>query len=129
MPSYYRYLVFLFIIFISGCGYKNQPLNDNLIKKDFKYKTFALEDRYVMFALENLRQGNNEEASELFEKLFNNTLKEEYLLEYAKLAFGLKRYDELISYVQKNKNLLNKNKNRILKIYILSLIQKSELIC
>ena len=39
----------------------------------------------------------------------------------------LKRYDELISYVQKNKNTLDENKNQILKVYILALIQKSEL--
>ncbi|WP_320034442.1 hypothetical protein [Halarcobacter sp.] len=117
----------IFLIFLSGCSLNNENINTNLIKKDFKYKTFALEDRYIMFALEYLRQGNNEEASDLFLKLFENTLKEQYLLEYTKLAFGLKRYDELISYVQKNKNTLDENKNQILKVYILALIQKSEL--
>ncbi|XOB61144.1 hypothetical protein ACMC56_11060 [Campylobacterota bacterium DY0563] len=127
MSSYYRYLIFIFLIFLSGCSLNNENINTNLIKKDFKYKTFALEDRYIMFALEYLRQGNNEEASDLFLKLFENTLKEQYLLEYTKLAFGLKRYDELISYVQKNKNTLDENKNQILKVYILALIQKSEL--
>ena len=91
MSSYYRYLILIFLIFLSGCSLNNENINTNLIKKDFKYKTFALEDRYIMFALEYLRQGNNEEASDLFLKLFENTLKEQYLLEYTKLAFGFKK--------------------------------------
>ncbi len=127
MSSYYRYIIFIFLIFLSGCSLNNQSIDNNLIKKDYKYKTFALEDRYIMFALEYLRQGNKEEASDLFLKLFENTLKEQYLLEYTKLAFSLKRYDELITYVKNNKNILDINKNRILKIYVLALIQKSEL--
>lgn len=126
MPGYSRSLTLIvFIFFFSGCSFLNESVENNLMHHDFKYKTFAQEDRYVMFALEYLREGNKEEAVDLFEKLYENTLNDEYLLEYSKLSFALKRYDDLIALVEKNRT--NITSDRILKIYILSLIQKSEL--
>lgn len=44
-----------------------------------------------MFALEYDRQGMKEESRELFLKLYSQTLKEEYLFEYIRGSFALKK--------------------------------------
>ncbi|QDF29404.1 tetratricopeptide repeat protein [Halarcobacter anaerophilus] len=127
MPGYSRIVILIiFSFFISGCSFLNEPQKSNLINPDFKYKTFAQEDRYVMYALEYLREGNKEEAADLFEKLYENTFNNEYLLEYSRLSFALKRYDDLIEIIEKNREKITNSEDNILKIYILALVQKSE---
>merc|ERR1711879_336180 len=78
----------------------------------------------IMFALEYSKQNQKESAKELFYELYENTLKEEYLLEYLKLSFVLKQYDDIISKFQINEKQLIRYKKRIQKLYILSLIQE-----
>jgi len=128
VPSYKRIIIYVFLVsMIVGCSQINQqPIQNNLIKKSFKYKTFAHEDKYIMFALEFVRQGKSEEARELFKRLYDKTLKEEYLLEYAKFSFTSKKYDDVITVVEENRKKLEIEKNNILKIYILSLMQKKD---
>lgn len=129
MSSYSRFIVsILFLFFLTGCNSVNsiqqQVSQENLIKKDFKYKEFEQEDKYVMFALESDRQGYKRDARDLYKKLFEETLKEEYLLEYIKLSFSLKNYDNVIEIVDDNYSTLDFKKVDIKKIYILALMQK-----
>ncbi len=124
MSSYKRIVVFIFLIFfISACTQFMQPEKKELKQVKYNYKTFAQEDRYIMFALEYDRQNQKLNASEVFLELYTNTLKEEYFLEYLKLSFFLKKYDEVIFKFEENEKQINRYKNRIEKIYILSLLQ------
>jgi len=128
VSSYSRIIILIFSLFlISGCSLENEPSKPEVVTSPkFKYKTFSQEDKYIMFALEYLKEGNKDEATDIFEKLYDKTLKKEYLLEYIRLSFSLKRYDDLIKKVEKNRASVNDLNDNVLKIYILSLIQKSE---
>lgn len=131
MPSYKRVINFIFlIIFISACSTTfQQPVKNDSVKtgKTYSiYKSYDNENRYIMFALEHLKQGNQEASRELFRRLFENTLKEEYLLEYSKLSFVLKRHDDVISKIETYKKNIVQKETEIKRVYILSLIQKKE---
>ena len=56
-----------------------------------------------MFALEYDKQGRKNEARELYRTLYEKTLREEYLFEYSKLSFALKKYDDVIDLVEDNR--------------------------
>ncbi len=130
MSSYKSILVVLFFfLFITGCEKVNppQPYSENLMKKKFKYKAFEHEDKYIMFALEFDRQGQKEEARELYKRLYENTSNDEYLLEYIKISFALKSYDDILSIVDSNIKNIEDKKLEIKKIYILSLMQMANL--
>ncbi len=130
MSSYKSILVVLFLfLFITGCEKANppQPYSENLMKKKFKYKAFEHEDKYIMFALEFDRQGQKEEARELYKRLYENTSNDEYLLEYIKISFALKSYDDILSIVDSNIKNIEDKKLEIKKIYILSLMQMANL--
>lgn len=132
MPSYSRFIVYsLLTFYLTGCYSVNttqqQVSQENLIKKDFKYKEFEQEDKYIMFALESDRQGYKKDARQLYKELFDETLKEEYLLEFAKLSFYLKQYDDVINIVEKNTQNIENKIVDIKKIYILALMQKNDL--
>jgi len=77
-----------------------------------------------MFALEYDRTGQKEESREIYLNLFLKTLKEEYLFEYVKGSYSLKKYDELILQVEKNRAKIIKDEAKILRIYVLALAQK-----
>ena len=127
MSSYKSIILYIFLIFfIIGCTELRQPAQSKLINYNYKYKSFAQEDRYIMFALEYDRSGNKPEANKLYLKLYNETLKEEYLLEYGKTSYFLKQYDDIIFKVEENKKNISKEEDKILRIYILSLIQKKD---
>lgn len=129
MPCSKRIIVtVLFSFFLCGCvqSQSNSQLEKNLIKKQFSYKEYAYEDRYVMFALEYNKMGNRKEANRLFLKLYEETLKEEYLFEYIKNAFTLREDKSIIEIVEKNLDKINNYKNRILKVYILALAKNKQ---
>ncbi|RXJ88939.1 hypothetical protein CRV01_09975 [Arcobacter sp. CECT 8983] len=124
MSSYKRTLILLPIIFIFfGCV----PQTSNLIKYDYKYKAYKNENELILYALEHMKQGNRQEASKLFLKLFNKTLNDEYLFEYSRLAFSIKKYEDIITTIESNKEHIKKNEDQISKIYILSLMQTKQL--
>lgn len=130
MSSYKRIISLLFLVlFIAGCSNlqeaaKNSSINS--IKTYNNYKSYDNENRYIMFALEHLKQGNKEASRELFRQLFEKTFKEEYLLEYSKLSFVLKKHDEIISEVEEYKETIVKKEAEIKRVYILALLQKKE---
>lgn len=120
MSSYKRIIIFFYLIFFAfGCA-QQQP-ESNIIKNDFEYKSFANENRLIMFALEFDRNRNKEESRKIFLKLYDETLKEEYLLEYVRASFLLKKFDDIISQVDKNKKQLKIKEDEIIRIYVLSL--------
>ncbi len=125
MPSYRNTLVVLLSIFIFlGCSF--QP-NNTLVKYDFEYKPYQNENELILHALEYIKEGNRIKASNLFLELFHKTLNDEYLFEYARLAFSIRKYDEIINVIESNQNSIVRNEEKVLKIYILSLMQKKEL--
>ncbi|NVJ53734.1 MAG: hypothetical protein HWD90_08550 [Campylobacteraceae bacterium] len=123
MSSYKRTLILLPIIFIFfGCV----PQTNNLVKYDYKYKAYENENELILYALEYMKQGNRIKSSKLFLKLFNKTLNDEYLFEYSRLAFSIKKYDEIITVIETNKEHIKKNEDKVLKLYILSLMQTNQ---
>ena len=123
MSSYKRTLVLLAIIFIFfGCA----PQTTNLINNDYKYKKYKNESEFVLHALEYMKQGKIQKASILFLTLFNKTSNDEYLFEYSRLAFSMKKYQDIIINVENNKKHIKKNEDKIFKVYILSLIQEKQ---
>lgn len=125
MPSYRNTLVVLLSIFIFlGCSF--QP-NNTLVKYNFEYKPYQNENELILHALEYIKEGNRIKASNLFLELFHKTLNDEYLFEYARLAFSIRKYDEIINVIESNQNSIVRNEEKVLKIYILSLMQKKEL--
>lgn len=122
MSSYKRIITIVFLIFfISGCKELETPEKNVVINHN--YKPFAQENKYIIFALEYDKQGQKENAKELYSQLYKNTLKEEYLLQYIRLSFLLKEYNEVINLVETNENVLLPYKDKIEKMYILSLVQ------
>lgn len=118
MSSYKRVIIFvIFVIFLLGCSQSKS----NII--NYSYKSFENEDRDILFALEYDRQGDKEKARELYLTLYNNTLKDEYLLEYTKLSFALQKYDDIVALVEKNKEKIIRHKSQIYRVYILTLLQ------
>lgn len=125
MSSYKRIIVYIFLIFfIIGCSELRQPVQSNLINHNYKYKSYADENRYIMYALEYDKKGQREESRELYLKLFLETLKEEYIFEYSKASFSIKKYDDIINIVENNKKGIIKYEDKILRVYILAIMQK-----
>lgn len=121
MSSYKRVIIFLFsLVFLLGCS----PSQSNII--NYNDKTFQNEDRDILFALEYDSLGQKDKARDLYLSLYNRTSKDEYLLEYLKLSFALQKYDEIVSLVKKSKQKIVKHKNKILRVYILALIQQEK---
>ncbi len=128
MSIYKRVIIVILLSFLfCGCVQLQSTLIDKkLLKKDFKYKKFSKEDRYIMFALEYNRIGKKEEARELFLKLYQESLKEEYLFEYIKSSFEIKKYDDVISIIEQNRKQISRYETKILKLYILTLSKKRD---
>jgi len=127
VSSYQRVIIYVFLIFfISGCNELRIPDENKTVIYNPNYKSFAQENEYIIFALEYDRIGQKANARELYSELYKNTLKEEYLLQYSRLSFTLKKYKDIISIVEKNDKIIIKDKDKIEKIYILSLVQNKE---
>ncbi|MCP4971878.1 MAG: hypothetical protein GY932_14940 [Arcobacter sp.] len=123
MSSYKRFIIFCFLIFsIFGCSQSQS----NFINNAQKYKYFSLEDQYIMFALEYYRLDKKTKSRNLFLKLYDNTLKEEYLLEYLNISYNLKKYDDIIKKVNLSKKTISNNYNNIFRVYILALIENKK---
>ena len=124
MSSYKRALVLIATIFLFfGC---TKP-NNELVEYNFSYEEYQNENELILHALESLKQNKNKQARELFLKLFNETLNDEYLFEYIRLAFSMKEYKQIISIVDKNLINIKRHEEKILKFYILSLMQTKQL--
>jgi len=121
-------VIFISILFLlSACASSQiKTINTNHIHTNFKYKKLNDEDRLVLFALEYEKHNKKNQARKLFEKLYNQNFKDEYLLQFIENSFALKQYDDIILNVGKNKERIGKNREKILRIYILALIQKKE---
>lgn len=132
MSSYYKIVVFIFLILsFSSCA--NKSLNE-LEKKEYKInkntKYYALEDMYIMFALEFENQKNYLDAIYIYKELYNNTNNYEYFLKYITLNFHLKKFKSILELI--DENLLNdikdlRQEEYILRIYSLSLLNNKEL--
>lgn len=127
MPSYNRFIILLIVLFVtSGCSQTQSTLLNSTKYKAFEYKTYALEDRDILFALELERRGQKANAKDFYKRLYTRTNKEEYLLEYTKLSFNLKEFDNVLKIIEENKTKLGTKENEILRIYIITLVQKKD---
>lgn len=129
MSSYKRIIIYVFLIFfVIACTAIQNPIKEKLNEiKYYNYKSFDQEDKFIMHALEYEKQGLIEDSRELFFKLYTNTSKDEYLFEYIKKSFFLKKYDDIILNFEANEKNIIENKNSIEKFYILSLVQVKRL--
>ncbi len=95
-----RYLVtpILLLLFIAGCSTKNAPLSHGIEGKEKKsrYRTFALENDYIIHALYYKEHRAFARAYTIFKELYDKTGNPEYLREAATLLIALKEYDEAL---------------------------------
>lgn len=92
MPWNYKNLILtsLLAVSFSACSIKqNSSLNIQNTKKEFvkvETKKFDAEDFYIMYALEMESQGAYSEARDVYFKLFDNTNKYEYFVNFLTLS-------------------------------------------
>lgn len=132
MSSYSKILISIFLILsFSSCANKSL---DEIEKKEYRVnnniKNYALEDMYIMFALEFENQKKYLDAIYIYKQLFNNTNNYEYFLKYITLNFHFKRFEDVLKVI--DKNVLNeikdlKQEEFILRIYSLSLLNNKQL--
>ena len=95
-----RYLVtpIVLLLFIAGCSTKNVPSSNGVEAKEKKsrYRTFALENDYIIHALYYKEHRAYARAYTLFKELYDRTGNPEYLREAATLLIALKEYDEAL---------------------------------
>lgn len=113
MPSYKKYLIVLFLL-IGSISYANNK------------KTFPKEDLYIVFALEYEQLGYTENARELYLKLFNQSKKYEYLVNYLKLSTRLRKFSDVIKYASKNLNPKQKDYEVVLRMYTIALLNEKQ---
>ena len=109
MSSYKRYLVLLLFIVTAS-------LQANSIKTNFN------EDLHILYALEYEKNGNLNEARKLYNKLFTSTKNSEYLLKYLKMSLSTSNFEDIIKVSRKYMNTNVKNKELILRIYCVALL-------
>lgn len=109
MSSYKRYLVLLIFIVITSLSSKS-------LENDFN------EDLYILYALEYEKNGNINQAKFLYEKLFDYTQKNEYLIKYLRTSLATGNFKEII---EKSEEYLATNvedEELVLRIYCVSLL-------
>ena len=131
MPSYKKYLVCASLLLsLTGCSNEIANLNAKPQitneKKDFitvKTKYFALEDQFIMFALEYETQLALSNARELYIRLFEQTNKYEYLLRYLTLSFQIGDFKAVKKEVEDKYKANIKEEEEILRLYTLALFR------
>lgn len=84
------------------------------------------EDQNILFALEHENQGNKKAANELYLKLFKDTHNEQYLIKYLTSSLSLKEFKKAKKHSFENLDKKSKNYERILRIYVVSLLNLKE---
>ncbi|WP_428026801.1 hypothetical protein [Arcobacter sp.] len=109
MSSYKRYLVIF--IFITSLFAKEANFN---------------EDLYILYALEYEKQDKTNEARLLYEKLFENTENYEYFTKYLRASLATGNFKDIIKKVQKHLDKDIPEKELILRIYCVSLLNLND---
>ncbi len=95
-----RYFIILIVslLFFAGCSTKNAAVSHQAEGKEKKsrYRTFALENDYIIHALYYKEHKAYARAYTIFKELYNKTGNPEYLREAATLLIALKDYDEAL---------------------------------
>ena len=113
MSSYKRYLVLLVFIFITS-------LNSKDLDNSFN------EDLYILYALEYEKNGNMNEARVLYDKLFLNTSKYEYLIKYLRISLATGNFKEIVRVSEKYLIQDIQERELILRIYCVSLLNLND---
>jgi len=130
VSSYKNYLITSALFFsLTGCSNSEVSIPNNkvhinntaFVKQNIKY--FNAEDEYIMYALEYESQKKYETSREIYFKLFKNTNKYEYLVNYLNLSFLLKDYKNVEKYASLYMIENIKQEEIILKLYTLSLLK------
>jgi len=128
VSSYKRYLVAFFIIsFFTSCSMKDGFIFKNDIpKKEFtkvEERAFVFEDYYIIYALELENAKAYKNAKDVYLKLFENTNKYEYLVQYITIAIEYQEYN-LVKYQIEKYFIPNiKEEEVLLKLYSFALIK------
>ena len=85
-----KVLILSCIVLFSACSQKSIKPNE---------KAFEAEDTYIVFALRAEQLGDYKSAAKLFLKLYNKSLKKEYLYRYLQDKLVVKAYDDVIKTV------------------------------
>lgn len=113
MSSYKRYIVLFVFIIVTSLGAKT--LNNSFN-----------EDLYILYALEYEKNGNMNEARVLYDKLFLNTSKYEYLIKYLRISLATGNFKEIVKVCEKYLKKDVPQKELILRIYCVSLLNLNE---
>jgi len=131
VSSYKRYLVAFFVIsFFSACSIKEVFVfkKDNPTKEFTKVeeRPFVWESYYIMYALELEKAKEYKNAKDVYLKLFEETNKYEYLVQYITIATQYQEYN-LVKYQIERYFIPNiKEEEFLLKLYSFSLIKLKE---
>lgn len=104
-------LAFLTLIFLSGCA----SLQTNTVSTPVasNKKAFENEDMYILFALRAEEVGDFRSASELFDNLYVNSDKAEYMQRSIRNDLAMQEFETAI---EKSDKLISKNPDDILSI-------------
>lgn len=131
MSSYKKSIIFCsLILFFSGCSIKDLNNNKNntqqIVFTKVKTKSYALENNYIILAIESENQKLYTEAIKLYLDLFENTNNYEYLVKYLTLSTSIKDYSSVKKYASKNMIENIQEEELILRLYIYSLFKLDE---
>jgi len=86
----FKFILIPLLLFFSACSQKTVKPNE---------KAFEAEDTYIMFALRAEQVGDYKSATKLFKKLYDKSLKREYLYRYLEDEIVTKNYEDVIKTV------------------------------
>jgi len=131
MPSSKKIVIFCFLLiaFIS-CSSKNDNIEKSEVKatnfKKIESKYFEYEDQYIIFALEFENERMYYDALDVYNRLFENTNKYEYLVKSLMIASSLKDYGFVKEKVASHMIENIKEEEVILRLYTFSLFKLKE---
>ncbi|MDH4943606.1 hypothetical protein [Sulfurimonas sp. C5] len=114
---YKIFLIFFVTVLFTACSTMQQqaPASNK--------KVFAQEDAYIMFALRAEQVKSYKTAAELFEKLYQKSQKEEYLIRSLENRYLAKDYEDVVTLVNKYLEETLKDKRQLLRYKIASLAE------